>query len=69
MYTAVVLMPLLGAIISGLFGPWVKDRGSQIVSCVAVGLSALMSLPIFYQVALNGQSRTIELFVGCTGNR
>ena len=44
MYTAVVFLPLLAAIIAGLFGRKIGDKGAQFVTCAAVGLSALLYL-------------------------
>ena len=62
MYVAAVFLPLLGAIIAGLFGRWIGDRGAQIVTSGLVGLSALLSIPIFLAVVVGGQPQTIELF-------
>ena len=58
-YVAVVLLPLAGAAIAGLSGPWIRDRGAQLVSCGAVSLSALLSNFIFYDVAIGGNARVI----------
>tara|TARA_R110000787_G_scaffold24318_22_gene69157 strand:- start:1058 stop:2968 length:1911 start_codon:yes stop_codon:yes gene_type:complete len=55
-------MPLVGAIVAGLFGPWIKERGAQIVTCGAMLLSALAGLVIFNDVALNHQPVTVPLF-------
>ncbi|MGQ0664292.1 MAG: NADH-quinone oxidoreductase subunit L [Pseudomonadota bacterium] len=62
MYTAAVLLPLAGAILAGVFGPWLRDRGSQLATCIPMGLSALLSAVIFYQVAILGQDRTVDLY-------
>ena len=61
-YVAVVLLPLAGAAVAGLSGPWIRDRGAQLVSCGSVSLSALLSIFIFYDVAIGGNARVIELF-------
>ncbi|MBI3451380.1 MAG: NADH-quinone oxidoreductase subunit L, partial [Rhodospirillales bacterium] len=67
MYSAAVFLPLIGSIVAGLIlafgkkGPG-QDRAAQIVTCGGLLLAALLSLPIFYQVAILGQARTIELF-------
>ena len=52
MYTAAIFLPLLGAIIAGLFGRWIGDRGAQFVTCGALIAAAVLSVPIFIQVAL-----------------
>jgi NADH-quinone oxidoreductase subunit L len=62
MYTAAVLLPLVGAILAGCFGAWLKDRASQLVTCIPMGLSAILAMIILYQVAFLGQDRTIDLF-------
>src|SRR5512145_1909362 len=63
MYTAVIMLPLLGAILAGLFGPWLKDRGSQVATCLCVCVAALLSVVVFYQVAVLGTTRVVPLFV------
>ena len=59
---AIVFLPLLGAIIAGLFGRWIGDRASQIIPCALLGLSGLLSIVVFFDVALGGNERTTELF-------
>ncbi len=62
MEVAVVLLPLLGAIIAGLFGRLIGDRASQIISCSLMVLSGILSIPVFIDVALGGNVRVVELF-------
>lgn len=62
MYVAAVFLPLIGAIVAGLFGRWIGDRGAQVVTCGLVGLSAILSIPIFLAVVIGGQPQSIELF-------
>jgi NADH-quinone oxidoreductase subunit L len=62
MEIAVIFLPLLAAFIAGLFGRLIGDRGSQFVTAGAVLLSALLSIWLFVDVALHGNTRTIELF-------
>ncbi len=67
MYSAVVLMPLLGFLIAGLSNAFMpaghgRDRAAQLATCLCMGVSAVLSIAIFYQVALQGQARTVELF-------
>ncbi len=61
MYAAVVFLPLLGSIIAGFFGRKIGDRGSQIVTCAGVGLSALLSVLIFAEVVPSGHTVTVPL--------
>ncbi|UEM23916.1 NADH-quinone oxidoreductase subunit L [Skermanella mucosa] len=61
MEVAAIFLPLLAAFIAGFFGRFIGDRGSQIVTAGAVCVSALISIWLFVDVALNGNARTIEL--------
>jgi NADH-quinone oxidoreductase subunit L len=45
---AVVFLPLFAAIIAGLFGRTIGDRGAQIVTCGAVALSAALAIALFF---------------------
>ncbi len=44
LYVILVFAPLVGAIVAGLFGRQIGDRGAQIVTCGLMGLSALFSV-------------------------
>jgi NADH-quinone oxidoreductase subunit L len=59
---AIVFLPFLGAIIAGFFGRWIGDRASQIIPCALLGLSGLLSIIVFFDVAIGGNARTTELF-------
>jgi NADH-quinone oxidoreductase subunit L len=50
----VVFLPLLAAIIAGFFGRVIGDRGSQIVTCGALVLSAIFGIELFRDIM--GQS-------------
>jgi NADH-quinone oxidoreductase subunit L len=58
---AIVFLPFLGAIIAGFFGRWIGDRASQIIPCALLGLSGLLSIIVFFDVAIGGNARTTEL--------
>ena len=60
-YAATVFLPLIGAIIAGLFGPLIGDRAARIVVCGALILSALLAAWVFYEVAILGNSRDVEV--------
>ena len=60
--TAIVLLPLIGAIIAGLFGRAIGDRGAQIVTCTLLGIGALVSIVVFKRVAIDGETGVTELF-------
>lgn len=51
----VMLLPLLGAIIAGLFGPWIGRRASHWVTISLVAISFILSCYICKQIVLDGQ--------------
>ena len=53
---AVVLAPLFGSIIAGLFGRQVGRRGAQYVTIGGVMLSCALSIYTFYQLLWGGAS-------------
>ena len=61
MYSAAIFLPLVGALIAGLFGRLIGDRGAQIVTCACLLIAAALAVPIFWQVAINGQAQTVEV--------
>ncbi len=61
MYTAAVFLPLLGAIIAGLFGPRIGDRASMFVTSGLLVVSAVLSLPILWIVALSGEGVVVTV--------
>ena len=62
LYVACIFLPLLGAAIAGLLGRAIGDRASQVATCGLMSLSGILAIPIFIDVALGGQARTVELF-------
>jgi NADH-quinone oxidoreductase subunit L len=57
-----VFLPLIGAALAGLGGRWLGDKGSMAVTCGGLTLAALCGMYGLWDVALNGHTRTIELF-------
>ena len=51
---AIPLLPLVAAIIAGLGGRLIGRSGAHTVTCVAVGISCLLSLRILWQVYWGG---------------
>ena len=62
MTVAAIFLPLLAAFIAGFFGRWLGDRGSQLVTCAALLVAAVLGIILFFDVALGGNARTVELF-------
>jgi NADH-quinone oxidoreductase subunit L len=61
MITATVFLPLLGALIAGLFGRFIGDRGAQIITCALLITSAVLAGLIFQKVALGGHPETVVI--------
>ena len=53
-YVLCIFLPLIGAAIAGLLGPWIKGRGAMVVTCGALLISALISPFILAEVGLRG---------------
>jgi len=51
---AVVLAPLFGSIIAGLFGRQVKRFGAQTVTILGVAISCALSMYTLYQLVWGG---------------
>jgi NADH-quinone oxidoreductase subunit L len=62
MYVLLVFLPLLAALIAGLFGRVIGDRGAQLITSGAVTISAILSWVSLYQVAFNQSPEMVELF-------
>ena len=58
----VVLLPLFGAMLSMPVSRLAGARASEIVTTSLLGLTALYAWVLFFDVALGGNARTIELF-------
>ncbi|MDP2205510.1 MAG: NADH-quinone oxidoreductase subunit L [Alphaproteobacteria bacterium] len=57
-----VLSPLVGALIAGLFGRQIGDKGAQLVTCGLMIAASVASVMIFREINFGGQPRTLELF-------
>jgi len=61
MDAAAIFLPLIGFLIAGLFGRWIGDRGAMGVTVTAVCTAAIISIWLFFDVALSGNERTVTL--------
>ena len=50
LYSAIVFLPLIGAIVSGLFGKTIGARSSELLNSILVGISALLSWYVLFNV-------------------
>ena len=62
MYAAIVFLPLVGALLAGFFGKIIGDRGAHLVTCIFMAASMLLGAICFYDVALQQNAQTIQLF-------
>jgi NADH-quinone oxidoreductase subunit L len=58
---AVVFLPLLAAVIAGFFGRAIGDRGSQLITCGALLLAAVLGIFVFRDILAAGEVRIIPL--------
>ena len=56
-----VFLPLVGFLISFLFGKQIGDRGAQIVTCTGLITAAVLSVLLFLDVAIGGNGRSVQL--------
>ncbi len=56
-----VFAPLIGAILTGTLVRKVSAQTAQILTCAPMVLSALLSISVFYQVAVLGHAHTLTL--------
>jgi NADH-ubiquinone oxidoreductase chain 5 len=62
MYLAIILLPFLGAILSGLFGRVLGVKGSYIINITCLFITTLLAFIAFYEVALCKSTNNVELF-------
>jgi NADH-ubiquinone oxidoreductase chain 5 len=62
MYLLLIFAPLLGSILSGFFGRKIGVSGAQFITCSSVILTTLLSIVVFFEVAMNNIPVTFELF-------
>lgn len=53
-YLAIPLLPLAGALIAGLLGPWIGRTGAHWAAILSVGASFLLSLVAFKHIVFDG---------------
>ena len=58
----IIFLPLLGSIISGLFGKYIGSRFSEIITSFFVSISAFLSFIIFYKVLNQDYTNNLNIF-------
>jgi NADH-quinone oxidoreductase subunit L len=61
MFVGAVFFPLLGAVVSGLFGRWIGDRAAQWSTVVCMALAAICGGFAFWQVAFGQAPTTVAI--------
>jgi len=61
MYLTLLALPMLGAATAGLLGRKIGVTGAHIITCTAMGITALLSFVAFYEVGLSGSPVSIRL--------
>jgi NADH-ubiquinone oxidoreductase chain 5 len=62
MYLAIILLPFIGATLSGLFGRALGVKGSFIINVTCLLITTLLAFVAFYEVALCKSTTSVELF-------
>jgi NADH-ubiquinone oxidoreductase chain 5 len=62
MYLTILILPLLGSIISGFFGRKIGVKGAQLITCISIVITTVLSIIIFIEVSLNHIPVYIKLF-------
>ena len=61
MYSAIVFMPLIGALLAGLFGRWLGPKGSGAITSTLLTASAVLSWIALYRVGLTGEDLRVPI--------
>ena len=62
MYLLIIFLPLMGSILSGLFGRYLAKQGACLITIISMFASAFLSFIIFYEVVLCQSITTLKLF-------
>ena len=60
-YKAIVFLPLLGALIAGLFGRWIGPRASEVITTGLLLLAAVLSWVVFKSVGFDHETARIPV--------
>jgi len=62
MYLAIIVLPLLGATVSGFLGRKTGVQGAQIITCSSIIITTLLSIIAFIEVGINNIPVLILIF-------
>ena len=60
-YIAIVFMPLIGALIAGLFGRLIGDRASEVITTVLLGAAAVLAWTAFANIGFGHDVQKVPL--------
>jgi NADH-ubiquinone oxidoreductase chain 5 len=62
MYLTVIILPLIGSIVSGIFGRKVGIKGAQLITSLSIIITTIIAIILFFEVGFNSIPTTLELF-------
>jgi NADH-ubiquinone oxidoreductase chain 5 len=62
MYLSIIILPLLGCIVSGFFGRKAGVTGTQILTCLNIIITVILSIVAFIEIGFNNIPVLISLF-------
>ena len=62
MYLTIIVLPLLGSIVSGLFGRKIGVSGAQFITSLCTMITTFVAIIIFFEVGLNNTPVSILAF-------
>ena len=62
MYLSIIVLPLLGSIASGFFGRKIGINGAQLITSMAVIITTIFSIIVFFEVGMNNIPVNFYLF-------
>ena len=62
MYLLLIFLPLIGSLISGIFGRNIGIKGAQIITCLSIVFTTIIAVFIFVEVGFNAIPVSLKLF-------
>jgi NADH-ubiquinone oxidoreductase chain 5 len=62
MYTTIVFLPFLAAILSGFFGRSLGVQGVHVINILCILITTILSFLAFYEVTIGQSAVSIDLF-------
>ena len=61
MYLSIIFLPLVGSVLSGLFGRFLSPKGAALVSILGISFACLVSMILFFEVGFSGSPCYVKL--------